>query len=65
MITAHGVQDEMIKEIPSCVHIDKTARPQSVNKEVNTIYWELLDELEKLSGHPIALNTSFNVKVNL
>ena len=62
MITAHGVQDEMIKEIPSCVHIDKTARPQSVSKEVNSIYWELLDELEKLSGHPIVLNTSFNVK---
>jgi len=62
MITAHKVRTEMINIIPSCVHIDNTARPQAVDKKTNPLYWLLLDELEKLNHHPVVLNTSFNVK---
>jgi len=61
MITAHDVVDSMIDVISSCVHVDNTARPQSVNKSINPIYWNLLDELEKLNKHLVVLNTSFNV----
>ncbi|MDY8138855.1 carbamoyltransferase [Aquimarina sp. 2201CG5-10] len=50
------------KEIPSCTHLDNTARVQTVNKEDNTKMYELLSQFEKLSGLPILINTSFNVR---
>lgn len=62
MIVATSVSDEGVSSIPSCVHIDHTARPQLVKQESNPIYYELLDHLERLTGHGIVLNTSFNVK---
>lgn len=62
MIVATNVTDDATSVIPSCVHIDQTARPQLVTPESNPIYYDLLDNLEKLTGHGIVLNTSFNVK---
>ena len=46
--------------IPAICHIDGTARLQTVSKEANSLYWQLLDEFRKLTGVPILLNTSFN-----
>jgi carbamoyltransferase len=54
------VREEYINVIPSTTHIDGTARIQSVTPH-NRIY-NLLKEFEKLSGVPILLNTSFNIK---
>ncbi|UCF07582.1 MAG: carbamoyl transferase [Thermoplasmata archaeon] len=48
--------------IPSVVHVDDTSRIQTVNKEQNAIYYEYLQELKKVTGHGVTLNTSFNVK---
>ena len=62
MIVAYDVKKSLIKKIPSCVHIDNTARPQAVSKKSNLKYWKLLDHLEKIQKHPVVLNTSFNVK---
>lgn len=47
-------------KLPAVTHIDGTARIQSVNPH-NTMY-PLLKEFESLTGYPILLNTSFNVK---
>jgi carbamoyltransferase len=49
-------------EIPAVTHVDGTARIQTVDKEVNPRYWELIHEFEKISGVPVVINTSFNVR---
>lgn len=54
------VKDEYLDKLPAVTHIDGTARIQTVYK--HTIMYDLLVEFEKLSGYPILLNTSFNVK---
>jgi len=48
--------------IPSVTHVDNSARIQTVKREDNPLYYELLKEFEKLTGTPILLNTSFNLK---
>ena len=55
-----NVKKEHRNNLPSITHIDGSARVQTVYKD-NMIY-TLLVEFEKLSGFPILLNTSFNVK---
>jgi carbamoyltransferase len=62
MIIAFKVKQEKVKEIPSVVHIDNTARIQSVSKKTNLKYWKLINEFRKLTNVPVLLNTSFNVK---
>jgi carbamoyltransferase len=47
--------------IPAITHLDGTARLQTVHKETNPRFHQLLKEFEKLSGVPVLLNTSFNV----
>ncbi|WP_233706018.1 carbamoyltransferase family protein [Helicobacter bilis] len=49
-------------EIPSVTHIDYSARIQSVHKETNPRYYTLIEEFYKLSGVPVLVNTSFNVR---
>ena len=48
--------------IPSVTHVDNSARIQTVKREDNPLYYDLLKEFEKLTGTPILLNTSFNLK---
>jgi len=48
--------------LPAITHVDGTARVQTVSQtEDNKIYYSLLKEIEKLNGHPVVLNTSFNI----
>lgn len=49
-------------EIPSVTHIDYSARIQSVHKNTNPRYYELIEEFYKLSDVPVLVNTSFNVR---
>lgn len=53
--------DEMKKQCPAAVHVDGTARPQLIKREVNPGYYDILKEYEKLSGIPSLINTSFNM----
>jgi len=62
MITVIQVAEEWKEKIPAVVHVDGTARPQMVNKEVNPRYWKLIDEFRKITGIPLLLNTSFNIQ---
>jgi len=50
------------KSIPSVTHVDGSARIQTVRQESNPLYYNLLKEFEKISGTPILLNTSFNLR---
>ena len=49
-------------DIPAITHIDYSARVQSVNKQTNRRYWELINEFKKLTGYSVIVNTSFNVR---
>jgi carbamoyltransferase len=62
MITVIEVAEEYKTKIPAVVHVDGTARPQMVSKDVNPRYWNLINEFKKLTGIPMLLNTSFNVQ---
>jgi len=48
--------------IPAVTHVDGTARPQTVDRDENALYWQLLDRFEALTGVPVVLNTSFNIQ---
>jgi len=49
-------------EIPSVTHVDYSARIQTVHKETNPRYYDLISHFERRSGCPILVNTSFNVR---
>jgi carbamoyltransferase len=49
-------------DVPAITHIDYSARIQSVSKETNPKYWTLINEFKKLTGCPLIVNTSFNVR---
>ena len=48
--------------IPAVTHVDYSARIQSVHPETNKKYYSLLEEFFKITGCPILVNTSFNVR---
>jgi carbamoyltransferase len=48
--------------IPSVTHVDGSARPQTVEKDINPLYWRLIDEFGKRTGVPVVMNTSFNLR---
>jgi carbamoyltransferase len=54
------VKKEYRDKLPSITHVDGTARVQTVYK--HTMIYDLLVEFGRLSGYPILLNTSFNIK---
>jgi carbamoyltransferase len=62
MIIAADAKEGMKELLPSVVHYDNTVRPQEVNEEINPKYWRVINEFGKITGHPVILNTSFNVK---
>ena len=49
-------------EIPAVTHVDYSARIQTVHKETNLKYYNLLSEFKKKTGCPVLVNTSFNVR---
>jgi len=49
-------------EIPAVTHLDYSARIQTVHRETNGRYHALLSEFERLTGCPVLVNTSFNVR---
>jgi carbamoyltransferase len=51
----------MREHCPAAVHVDGTARPQLIQREVNPGYYDILKEYEKISGIPSLINTSFNM----
>jgi carbamoyltransferase len=50
------------EKIPAVTHVDGTGRLQTVSKESNSLYYELISEFQKITGVPVLVNTSMNVK---
>ena len=46
--------------MPAPIHVDGSARIQTVNKETNPLYWNLIKQFEMKTGVPSLINTSFN-----
>ena len=61
MSYAIPVKENKWKEIPAVIHIDGTCRLQTVNKEQNPLYYNLIEEFYKQTNVPLILNTSFNL----
>jgi carbamoyltransferase len=49
-------------DIPAVTHVDYSARVQTVTRETNPDYYDLIREFEKLTGCAVIVNTSFNVR---
>ena len=62
MLLVFPVNHGWEKQIPAVIHVDGTARPQTVSRRVNPRYWNLIHEFKKLTGIPLLLNTSFNIQ---
>lgn len=62
MTLTFDVRPDRRDVIPAVTHADHTARVQTVTREANPRYWRLIDEFRKLTGVPVLLNTSFNLR---
>jgi len=62
MILTAQVRPEKRSVIPAVTHVDGSARPQTVEKEINPLYWRLIDAFERRTGVPVVMNTSFNLR---
>jgi carbamoyltransferase len=49
-------------EIPAVTHVDFSARIQTVTRDTNPLYWEIIEAFRKRTGCPVIVNTSFNVR---
>ena len=61
MLFITQVKDGMKTKLPAITPVDGSARPQTVNKKTNPLYWQVIKEFENITGVGCVLNTSFNV----
>jgi carbamoyltransferase len=61
MLRVCGVPPEVRDRVPAIVHVDGTARVQTLARDENPGYWALIDAFHRLTGVPLVLNTSFNL----
>lgn len=61
MLSVVKVKKKAKDLIPAVVHVDGTARPQTLSRKQNQLLYELLINFKKEKGIPVLLNTSFNV----
>jgi carbamoyltransferase len=56
-----NVKPQWRERIAAVVHVDGSARPQTIERETNPLYYDILAAFERESGLPVLVNTSFNV----
>jgi carbamoyltransferase len=61
MILMFKYRPDMCEVVPAVCHVDQTARPQTVNKDENRTWYELIKAFKDETGEGIILNTSFNL----
>jgi carbamoyltransferase len=62
MILTYDVRPEKRAVIPAVTHADNTARVQTVSRRTNPRYWDLINAFGQITGVPVLMNTSFNLK---
>ena len=60
MLFVHRVKPQWANRIPAVIHVDGTARVQTVHTESEPLVAEMLAEFEHLTGLPVVVNTSLN-----
>ncbi len=62
MTVAYRATESARKKLPAIVHVDGTMRPQTISADVNPLFHRVLAEMGRRTGHPVVMNTSFNVR---
>ncbi|MFA5350414.1 MAG: carbamoyltransferase [Candidatus Omnitrophota bacterium] len=62
LLTAPVKKENKCSPIPAVTHVDYTARVQTVFKEDNPLFYELINQFYQKTGCPVVINTSFNVR---
>jgi carbamoyltransferase len=62
MLMVYPVKDKWKKKIPAVTHVDGSGRLQTVRREQNPRYYDVIKSFGKLTGIPIIINTSFNIR---
>jgi carbamoyltransferase len=60
MVQAYRIKPSERERIPAVTHEDGTGRLQTVERDVNPLYWSLLKRFGEITGVPVLINTSFN-----
>ncbi len=62
MLFVYDVLPDKAEQIPAVRHVDGTARIQTINREQNALYHDLIVEFQRCTGVPVLVNTSFNTR---
>lgn len=62
MLFIAPVRPEYKEKLPAITHVDGSARLQTVTKEAEPLYYDLIQEVGKLTGIDVIINTSFNIR---
>lgn len=62
MLFVYDVQPDKVAKIPAVRHTDGTARIQTINRQQNPLYYDLIKAFEARTGVPVLVNTSFNTR---
>lgn len=62
MLFIYDVKPEQARRIPAVTHVDGTARVQTIRRDQNAAYYDVLAAFERRTGVPILVNTSFNTR---
>lgn len=62
MLMVYPFKKKGIKEVPAVVHVDKTGRLQTLSRDDNSLYYDVIKAHYKKTKVPIIINTSFNVR---
>jgi carbamoyltransferase len=62
MILTSPVKPDKRTVIPAVTHVDGSARPQTVERGTNPLYWAVIKEFGQRTGVPVIMNTSFNLR---
>ncbi|MFH1849979.1 MAG: carbamoyltransferase [archaeon] len=62
MLMVYPIREEYRKKIPAVTHVDGSGRLQTIRRSQNPLYYDLIKGFGKLSGIPILINTSFNIR---
>lgn len=62
MLMVYPIRKEYRKKIPAVTHVDGSGRVQTVHRHQHPLYYDTIKEFGKLSGIPMLVNTSFNIR---
>ncbi len=62
MLMVYPIREEWRNKIPGVVHVDGSGRLQTVRRDMNPLYFDLIKNFGALTGIPIIINTSFNIR---